>query len=215
MCKMSDIANILYPFKSSTIIRHNNLNNSNGSSMETLILRQILHAGIIPGFLSKLVSFWQSGRVHTYFCFKLQVMVYLILSPCATGLCTVGVVITGIYGLCQSDKCSYVINTDFNMGMATFFLVLELLCLISTILSVLSSVYFAHCFTIYTCFHTRPVPGSIQVKPATDEVQLAQDMAALQMWRHRIEGDVDFSKVADHLERTRKKRLEEVQETEQ
>ncbi|XP_045194485.2 uncharacterized protein LOC123550114 [Mercenaria mercenaria] len=140
---------------------------------------------------------------------KPWVMVHLILSPCATVLCVVGVVITGIYGICRSDTCSYTTNTNFNLGMAAFLLVLELLCLISTIISVFISVYFASCFGLHLVFHAKQVPGAVQVRPVHDEVQTAQDMYAQQLWRHKMENDIDFRKVAEYLEMSRKKKTEE------
>ena len=132
----------------------------------------------------------------------------MIVSPCATVLCLVGVIITGIYGTCQSN-CSYSTNAKFNFGMAVSLLVMEIICLISSITSVFISVYYANCFGLHLIFHKKPIPGAVQVQPVNDEVQTAQDMYVQQLWRHKMQNDIDFRKIADYLEISRKKRTEE------
>lgn len=93
--------------------------------------------------------------------------------------------------------------------MAVSLLVMEIICLISSITSVFISVYYANCFGLHLIFHKKPIPGAVQVQPVNDEVQTAQDMYVQQLWRHKMQNDIDFRKIADYLEISRKKRTEE------
>lgn len=141
---------------------------------------------------------------------KPLVMAYLATTPCATCVCITGATLTGIYGLCRTDKCSYTENIAFNFGMAAVLFVLELLAVVSTILGLIMCVFYCPAFGI-EILSEKVVPGTIQVKPANkngtdqeEQVQKAQDLYVLQQWRHHMETTVDFSKVAFYLEHTRK-----------
>ncbi|XP_060593568.1 uncharacterized protein LOC132748039 [Ruditapes philippinarum] len=173
----------------------------------------------MTGFAALILSFCGGAVYYTGKNTRLEVLIptlvkpwvvaHVIISPCATVISIIGIIITGIYGTCQSGSCSYSTNTKFNLGMAIFLLVLEILCLISMIISILISVYYASSFGLHLIFHNKPIPGAVQVRPVNDEVQVSQDMYVQQLWRHKMQNDIDFRKIAEYLEMSRKKKTEE------
>lgn len=62
--------------------------------------------------------------------------VYKILCPFVLICCCIGIALTGMFGLCHRQTCSYNI-TDFNFGIAALLVTLELSALLSTVLSIL------------------------------------------------------------------------------
>ncbi|XP_060593562.1 uncharacterized protein LOC132748034 [Ruditapes philippinarum] len=67
---------------------------------------------------------------------KPLVRLHFIVSVIVTVACVIGSILTIVFGLCPSNKCSYSINYTFNQGMAAFLLCLQLLSMATTVYSI-------------------------------------------------------------------------------